>query len=87
MSLDTPNQDWFHDVDGIVSLVASRHSANLPADLVSNLKTISADARRFAQNDRYVGGFPITLGAMVAHAKAHGRTDELLRLITADEEL
>ena len=45
-------------------------------DLADQLKQISRDARRFADEvgDRYVGGFPITVEAMKVMLEKHGYT-------------
>ena len=80
---DTPTRDWFIKVDSVCSLIAHRRYGLTDAELAADLKQISLDARRFADTvgDRYVGGFPITLEAMVAHAEAHGQLGRLRELV------
>lgn len=76
---DTPNRDWFIKVDSVCSLVGNRRYGLADDELARELIEVSGEARRFADTvgDRYVGGFPITLEAMVAHAAASGRLEEL----------
>ena len=80
---DAPTRDWFIKVDSVCSLIAHRRYGLTDDELAAELKEISREARRFADTmgDRYVGGFPITLEAMVAHAKAHGQLDRLRELV------
>lgn len=79
---DTPTRDWFIYVDSTCSYVAHRRLPN-GEELARELIEISHQARRFAETvgDRYVGGFPITLEAMVAHARASGQVDRLRDLL------
>lgn len=79
--MDYPTRTWFIKVDSITSLVAYR--LTLDAEAIAELKSVSAEARRFAEEvgDRYVGGFPITLETMVAFAKANNALDQLRQLI------
>lgn len=79
--MDYPTRAWFTKVDSITSLVGYRKT--LDEEAITELKAVSREARGFADSvgDRYVGGFPITLDAMVAFAKANGQLDRLRQLI------
>jgi len=81
---DLPTKEWFTKVDSVTSLVGHRRYGLTDDDLASQLIEISGEARMFAKTvgDRYVGGFPLTLDVMVAHAKAHGQLDKLRVLLT-----
>lgn len=56
--MSDPIRVWLHKVDGITSLAAYRYADKLPDDLVADLKTISIEARRFAQTGMLVAGDP-----------------------------
>lgn len=88
MAPEVPTKDWFIHVDSICSLVGYRRYGLTDDELADQLKAISQDARRFAESvgDRYVGGFPITLEAMVAFARAHGQLDRLSALVESERE-
>ena len=59
--MSDPIRVWLHKVDGITSLAAYRYADKLPDDLVADLKTISIEARRFAQTGMLVAMIDNTL--------------------------
>ena len=73
---DVPDREWFNHVDSVCSLVGNRRYGLADDDLAYQLKQISLDARRFADEvgDRYVGGFPITAEAMKVMLEKNGYT-------------
>lgn len=80
-------RDLAIEADSHLSVIVHRYARDLPDDLLAEMRETYTALRAWYQSpesQRSAGGFPITLSAMVAHAKAHGQLGELRRLVEGE---